>query len=345
MEPANGSASAGGGRRAHLQSIEDFMREQDEADADATRSAVPAADPAANPTRKQKKALLQEERERLEAEQKAKKATLETERKCIEQQANDAVTDLGAVNWVGKLLELIADNGFRVSQRTPHTHGGLTYAEQVVGSAPARFTCTALILESSQHFGKLISFSNKKDAKRHASKKAVDWLIENNYMPADGSVRFPKAAPPPVVKVLGPIQAANRSPVGVPSSRVATSTSTSTSYAGQVPELCNRLGFHPPTYEITKDSENVAFWSGHAHFGGDPRIEGKVGEVKSVFGKGNAKEQIAMEVLSFLRDIERLRMEGEDREDEDGEEDRKRKRESMNSGIDETAGKVVKVEA
>jgi hypothetical protein len=218
----------------------------------------------------------------------------------------------------------------------PTPAGGLTYAEEVVSLAPARFTCTALIQESSQHFGKTISFSNKKDAKRYASKKAVDWLIENDLMPADGSVKFPKALPPPVLKALGPIQPATPSLAGIPKATAPTS------FAGQVPELCMRLGFNPPSYEIKKDSENVAFWSGYAHFGGDPRIEGKVGEVKNVFGKSNTKEQIAGEVLSFLKDIERQRMEKEDEEEED---DRKRKRVSASSGIDETSGKLVKFEA
>lgn len=96
-----------------------------------------------------------------------------------------------------------------------------------------------------------------------------------------------------------------------------------------------------PTYEITKHSENTPLWNGYAHFSGDPRIEGKVGEVRSVYGKSNAKEQIAMEVFSFLKDIERQRMEIEDNEEE---EDRKRKRESVSSEIGESPGKVVKVE-
>lgn len=192
-----------------------------------------------------------------------------------------------------------------------------------------RFKCTVVISESSQHFGGTISFSKKKDAKRHASKQAVDWLIENKFMPTDGSVKFAKLPPPPVTKTIGPIQPATSSPNASPKPAI--------SYAGQVPELCVRLGFNMPTYRITKHKETSAFWDGYAYFGGDPRIEGKVGEVKNVFGKGNAKEQIAMEVLSFLRNIERQRMEIDD-------EERKRKRSSMSPELGENSGKFVKVE-
>ena len=109
--------------------------------------------------------------------------------------------------------------------------------------------------------------------------------------------------------------------------------------SGQIPGLCMRLGFNTPTYKITKDSENTPLWSGYAHFNGDPRIEGKIGQIRSVFGKDNAKEQIATEVLSFLKDIERQRMEMEHDVDEDC---KKRKRERVSSALDENAGKLVK---
>jgi hypothetical protein len=230
----------------------------------------------------------------------------------------------------------VNDNNSEYRNAQPTPTGGLTYAEEVVAQVQPRFTCTVVLHESLQHFGGTISFPNKKDAKRYASKKAVDWLIENQYMPADGSIKFLKAAPPPVIKTIGPVQPATPSPADTPKQL------KTTSYAGQVPELCCRLGFNTPTYEITKHSENTPLWNGYAHFGGDPRIEGKVGEVKSIYGKGNAKEQIAMEVLSFLKDIERQRMEMDDADDG---EDRKRKRLSLSSDLAENSGKVVKVAA
>jgi hypothetical protein len=166
-----------------------------------------------------------------------------------------------------------------------------------------------VIHESLQHFGKVISFSNKKDAKQYAAKKAVDWLVGNGFMPVVG-VKFPKTPPPPIVKAIGPVQSTTPSPAGPPTQ------ASFITYAGQIPELCLRLGFNTPTYEITKLSNNASLWNGYAHFSGDPRIQGKVGEVKNVFGKGNAKEQIAKEVFSFLKAIERQRIEMEDADEE-----------------------------
>ena len=48
--------------------------------------------------------MIQIERELLETEKQIKKAALEAEKLSIEQQANEAVGELGAVNWVGRLL-------------------------------------------------------------------------------------------------------------------------------------------------------------------------------------------------------------------------------------------------
>ncbi len=157
-------------------------------------------------------------------------------------------------------------------------------------------------------------------------------------MPADGSVKFSKAPPPPIIKSFGSVQPVTSALTGNPKPVPPSSS------AGQVPEMCSRLGFILPTYELTKDSEIAAFWSGYAHFRGDPRVEGKIGKVKGVFGKNNAKEQIAMEVLSFLKDIERQRMKMANKTDELEEEGRKRKRDSVSSSK-EISEKQVKAKA
>jgi hypothetical protein len=207
----------------------------------------------------------------------------------------------------------------------------LIYTEEVVPLAKPRFVCKINIYESPHSFGGNVSFSNKKDAKKYASKKAVDWLVGNGFMPTDGSVRFPKpaSATPAVIKAIG----------GVTLSPTASPKLAGNSYAGQIPALCSILGLAPPTYVVTKDRENAAFWSGYADFGGHPMIDGKVGEVRSVFGQKNAKEQIATEVFSFLKDIERQRIGLEDDID-----DRKRKRSSA-TALEESSGKVLKAAA
>jgi hypothetical protein len=76
---------------------------------------------------------------------------------------------------------------------------------------------------------------------------------------------------------------------------------------------------------ITKESNTAPFYHGYAHFGNDPRIEGQIGVVQDVYGQKKAKELIAEELVKFLKDIERQRL-----EDHEAEE-KKRKRSSGSS--------------
>jgi hypothetical protein len=173
---------------------------------------------------------------------------------------------------------------------------GLKYIDSVIGPAPSRFICTAILAESPGPFGEAVSFTKKKDAKQYASKKAIDWLIDNNLMlPGGAKPPKPKAINPPVAKVKE----------GIPLHPATTPKSASV--AGQIPELCIRLGLAIPRYEIKRVSESAPLYSGHAHFNGDPRIEGRIGEVAAIYGQKNAKEMIAEGVLEFLKDIERQR--------------------------------------
>jgi hypothetical protein len=71
-----------------------------------------------------------------------------------------------------------------------------------------------------------------------------------------------------------------------------------------VPPLCGKLGFGAPYYELEK-ADNTSFWNGYAIFPGNPIIDRKVGEVRSVYGKDKTQEDIAGVVYSFLKDIER----------------------------------------
>lgn len=192
---------------------------------------------------------------------------------------------------------------------------GLKYLDTSIGAAPSRFNCIVTLAESAQTFGEGVSFIRKKDAKQYASKKAVDWLIASSLMPEVG-VKFPKARPAaqpaPVTKqVASPVLStpvAVVKAVAVAPQSPAITPKAATSFAGQIPELCSRLGFTPPKYEITKVSGDAPLYSGYAHFNGDPRIEGRIGEVRDVFGQKNAKEMIAERLYSFLKDIERQRM-------------------------------------
>jgi hypothetical protein len=198
---------------------------------------------------------------------------------------------------------------------------GLSYNEIPITSGLIRFAYGVQIAETSQLFGgTILSFSNKKDAKQYAAKKAIDWLIANNHMPSDGSARFPK--PPPPVQM--PQSKRRTSASQLDSGTLGTLAEGAKKYTTMIPPLCGKLGFGPPRYELEKVDDN-SFWRGYAFFPGNPLIEGKVGEVRNVWGHDNAKQEIAQVVYSFLKDIERQRGEQLDIDD------RKRKRSSDGS--------------
>jgi hypothetical protein len=170
-----------------------------------------------------------------------------------------------------------------------------------------RFVCTATIAESSEVFGSTtVSFGKKKDAKRYACKCAIEWLIEHNFMPAQGGVRLAKVEtlgpPTPKVSILGAPRksdAIRASLDGVPSMPAPGTPS----YAHRVASLSTELGFSPPTYVAKQNPEAAAIWSIFAHFPGDPRVHGKAGESVNVYGKKSAKEACAKQVLQFLESI------------------------------------------
>ncbi|PBP28658.1 hypothetical protein BUE80_DR000366 [Diplocarpon rosae] len=273
--------------------IDEFVREQEEKDGlVAVNKPVPA--PAA----------------------KKVKPTIDLEALAIEELA---IEEMGDKNWIGTLQQ------YRDVHPVAGADKGMSWAEsQITSGITPRFQCTLTIAESSELFGnnslgfstKVVSFGTKKQAKKYAAKKAIDWLIENKHMPADGSVRFPKVITPPPA---------------APETNVKTRDDANPAYTTLVPGICTRLGFTPPRYELVAVVQNAPLWNGFADFGMDPRIDGRVGEVKNVFGKKQAKEAVAKLVYSFLKDIENQR----------NEEDKKRKR-SPDSPPDSTT-KVTKI--
>ena len=69
----------------------------------------------------------------------------------------------------------------------PPRNQGIEYKEVPVNSSITRFAFTIEFAESPQQFGGAdLSFSNKKDAKQWAAKKALDWLIGNNGIASTG---------------------------------------------------------------------------------------------------------------------------------------------------------------
>ncbi|KAM3067021.1 hypothetical protein ACMFMG_011803 [Clarireedia jacksonii] len=241
----------------------------------------------------------------------------------------DALEETGDTNWVGRLME------YHQANRLSHP----SYTDLHVGQVEnGKFSSSLKIPENPEP----ITTTLQKDAKQHIAKLAVDWLIAQNCMPSDGSVKFPKSpqTPIPSAPIVQNGASSSRSPFTSPSPAAqaysaptqsrspslnsplphrnspsppqdsSSSSAAAVSCATQVPALCIRLGFTRPTYNILPTSPGTAFYYGWADFGSDPRIEGKVGVFRDVYGKKNAKEVCARGVLSFLRDIERQRLEG-----------------------------------
>lgn len=274
-----------------------------------------------------------------------------------------AEQEIGSENWIGKLqskistlnidldfIKLLTTAVYRDTRPIPGN--GIDWDQEVLLNPTPRFVITVLIHESTTRFGreiiglgpKVVSFSNKKSAKQFAAKKAIDWLTENEYIHQNSSLAHRPVSTPQQTNVATPpstspqTQQSPMTPPPVPSPR---SPSATIPFAQQVPDLCQRLGLTVPAYRLDQASPGSAMYDAYADFGGDPSIDGKVGEVKNVYGKKAAKEEVARIVCSFLRDIERQRRAQFDLNYDD--DDKKRKR-SIDSSPEEVS-KSVKVVA
>jgi len=261
-----------------------------------------------------------------------------------------AIKDFGTTNWIGMLMEY----------RQYHKVGlalageGLTFHEATIGPAPHRFTCTVSIAEAPEPIGGSVSFAIKKNAKRFAAKLAIQWLIENKFMPGDGTISFPKPVPPQQVKkVKTSPQLTTPQSTSQDASRTTTPSQMGQTYAAEVPTLCHKLGIGIPSYIITQKNPILPIYDVYADFDSDPRIEGKIGEVENVYGKKNAKEESAKLTVLFLQEIEKKKnkmYEEEDRKrNRDAaslplEEDRKRNRDAVSPPLEEDGRKTIKVE-
>ena len=70
------------------------------------------------------------------------------------------------------------------------------------------------------------------------------------------------------------------------------------------PDMCLLLGLTCPIYRLAPVS-NLApnMLSGYATFPNAPGIPAELGEVRNVFGKKKAKEEVAMRVWDFLKGL------------------------------------------
>lgn len=69
------------------------------------------------------------------------------------------------------------------------------------------------------------------------------------------------------------------------------------------PVLCSKLGCAQPIYKILPDPRVPSMWSGAAYFPHDPAVGSvqPIGEVRNVYGKKKAREEVAKKVLKHLK--------------------------------------------
>ncbi|KAK4043194.1 hypothetical protein C8A01DRAFT_32684 [Parachaetomium inaequale] len=168
-------------------------------------------------------------------------------------------------------------------------------------------------------------FGRKKDAKQYAAKCCIEWLMKGGYMPSDGvSVEFAKGKARPVLPTAKQTPTTNPPPPNQPitTTTVSQPTTTTTTTAHddddppatkRVEDLCRLIGLAIPQYKIAPvDSPSLSgtqFFDGRADFGVDAiKVPDGLGKVANVYGRKNARERVAEEVLVWLVGEERKRV-------------------------------------
>ncbi|MCJ1266273.1 hypothetical protein MMC22_006156 [Lobaria immixta] len=197
--------------------------------------------------------------------------------KSMQERAQEGVVG-PPISWVG-LLQTFHSGSI--------ADGGPVFTEYAVGGG---FGCTCTIPLSPDPFGSASEFfSSKKAARNNAAKEAMKYLIDQGHVNPDGSVKAKKKAKlGTAVKVEGKKLEVNRD----------------TTYAQRVNELCPLLGVNTPTYRLSAESPSAPnHLSGAAYFSGEPRLPEKYGEVRNVYGKKAAKEEVARGVWEALEEL------------------------------------------
>ena len=131
-------------------------------------------------------------------------------------------------------------------------------------------------------------FPSKKAARTNAARLAIEYLIDKDELNADGSAKAPKKD----VKLSMTVRIKGR---GLEVKREST-------YTQRVNDAYSILGFNPPQYTLeAASSRTPGIFNGYACFPNDPRFPEQIGEVRNIFGKKNAKEEIAKGVWEVFK--------------------------------------------
>ena len=178
---------------------------------------------------------------------------------------------------------------------------GPIYHDYALGSAYA-CTCTMPSLVDRPFGSTTDAFPSKKAARTNAAKEAVEYLIDKGELNHDGSTKARKK-----IKMGAAIRLKGR----------GLEVKKDTTYAQKVngrclsigcsfrslisSDLCPLLGLTAPHYHLGPESALAPnMLSGYASFPNAPDMPPEIGEVRNVFGKKKAKEELAKEVWHVL---------------------------------------------
>ena len=168
-------------------------------------------------------------------------------------------------------------------------HQGPVYDDYSVGLSFGS-TCTIPSRPDEPFGSPSVPFSSKKAARANAARLAIEHLIGNGELNPNGS----------------PTKARKKTKLGaaVRSQGMGLEVKRGSTYTQKVNDAYSLLGLQTPQYVLTAASDLApSIFSGYASFPNEPGLPKEIGEVRNVFGKKNAKEEIAKGVWEVLRKL------------------------------------------
>lgn len=180
------------------------------------------------------------------------------------------------------------------------SHGPFSCAVHFAGSPPSGFGATAG------------PFKKKADAKKNAAMESVLWLRHQGQLAGIGSIKRRKSAASAGVQTVPSAHSTGLSQTLNDAMDISDDgPAQSGSIGKQTQDLCLRLGFTQPTFELIPLSDS--FYNVHAVFAPqdvryEPRLEGAVAPIYNVHGKKTAKNECWAELWKVLEEIRLSRM-------------------------------------
>lgn len=165
---------------------------------------------------------------------------------------------------------------------------GPVYTDYSLGSSYSS-TCT-IPSRPDQPFGSSATpFSSKKAARANSARLAVEYLIDKGELNPDGSSKARKK-----IKLGAAVRLKGK---GLEVKRGST-------YTQKVNDAYGLLGLQAPQYVLAPASSLAPnILSGYASFPNEPGLPKEIGEVRNVFGKRSAKEEVAKGVWEVLQKL------------------------------------------